>query len=212
MRAEQKRIALGFLRSRDWTSLRGWTRTNRRALATLYSLMYDPDELVKWRAIEATGIAARVKADRDLDRVRDFIRRCIWLMNDESGGLGWHSPEVIGEVLVNVPELIAEYGGLLPHYFFEEPFERGAVIAVSRVGGLAPSLISEHADELMTLLGDADPGIRFHALRALKKIDTRLPDALVQRLSRDSDEVSVYDFENGHLERVSVAGCLSGKH
>ncbi len=209
MSAVQKQIVRDLLQRRDFEPLKSWVAANRRALATLYSLTFEADALIKWRAIEAVGIAARVKADQDLEKVRDFIRRCIWLMNDESGGLGWHSPEVIGEILVNVPELIPEYGGLLPHYFHEEPFEAGAVLALSRVGRFAPSLIEENADALLALAGAPKASIRYHAVKALQTIDTVLPEEVTEQLASDSASAPVYDFETGELWIVSVGDCLS---
>jgi hypothetical protein len=193
MSAKQKQIARMLLQKRDLRGIESWARENRRALSTLFSLTFETDELLRWRAIEAIGIAAAVKARRELELVRDFIRRCIWLMNDESGGLGWHAPEVIGEILVNVPVLIPEYAELLPHYFDEEPFERGAVLAFLRVGTVDPKLIERHADQLVELMAASDPEIRWVVQKAL---------ALIHRAPKQSpgaDQITLYDFDSGEL-------------
>jgi hypothetical protein len=199
MSTKQKHIVRDLLLKRDLLGIESWAAENRRALATLFSLTFETDELVKWRAIEATGIAAAVKADRGLEIVRDFIRRCIWLMNDESGGLGWHAPEVIGEVLVNVPELIPEYAELLPHFFHEEPFKRGALFAVYRVGTVSPGLIENNAGKLRELQTDADPEIRLIAQKALGLIGRSPNNASKARLSDGTTSVVLYDFESGNL-------------
>jgi len=83
-----------LLRERDYDNLQKWAKNMRNPQRTLLSLAYDTDELIRWRAIEAIGKVAQIQAESDIEKVRDLIRRLLWLMNDESGGLGWHSPEI----------------------------------------------------------------------------------------------------------------------
>ena len=78
-------------------------------------------------------------------------------MNDESGGLGWHAPELIGEILVNVPDLIPEYANVLMSFLHEEPFERGTHCAVYRAASVEPKPFTERASELLDSLKDPDP-------------------------------------------------------
>ncbi len=109
----QKTEAVHILRSRNQAALTRWARSVRNPLRVLISLTYDSDPLTRWRAIEAAGWTAANYAEANLDRVRDMLWRIFWQMTDESGGMGWHSPELIGEILVNVPLLIPEYADLL---------------------------------------------------------------------------------------------------
>ena len=100
--------------------------------------LYDPDELVAWRAVEAIGRAAR---ELSLEDVRELLRRTLWLMNDESGGLLWKGPEVIGAVLANVPALCGEFGPILAGFLEEEPFRAGTRWALWRISGIAPEVV-----------------------------------------------------------------------
>lgn len=117
MTGKDKNEARRLLEKRDFDGLFLWMQSVRSPLRIVFSLTFDTDELIVWRAIEATGKIAAATAASDVEKVRDFIRRLLWLMNDESGALGWHAPEVIGEILVNVPSLIEEIGVLLPRLF-----------------------------------------------------------------------------------------------
>jgi len=67
------------------------------------SLLFDRDKVICFRASEALGKVAAMEADKDLEPVRDLLRRLFWMMNDESGNTCWYAPEAIGEILYNVP-------------------------------------------------------------------------------------------------------------
>ena len=82
---------------------------HRRTLSFLTALTYDQDRLISWRAVEAIGLAASRIANTDPEYVRVHLRRMIWLLNDESGGIGWRAPEAIGEIIYHHPDLFAEF-------------------------------------------------------------------------------------------------------
>ena len=128
----RKKVIRKVLSNRDFKEIREWTVSERNPLRTLLSFTYDSDELMRRRAVEAIGLVADHRARKNLEKVRDFIRRLLWLMNDESGGLARLAPEMIGEILVNVPSLIDEYGPLLFSFLQEEPFERGSLVVVNQ--------------------------------------------------------------------------------
>ena len=73
-----------------------------------YKGLLDPDELIRWRTVEALGKVAVMLGERDLETVRELVRKLLWLMNDESGGLCRLSPELIGEILVQSGHITAE--------------------------------------------------------------------------------------------------------
>ena len=87
-----------ILADRDFNAVAAWADSVRSPQRVLFSLALDADELIAWRAIEAIGKMAAIQAESDLEKIRDSVRRLLWLMNDESGGLGWRSPEMIGEI------------------------------------------------------------------------------------------------------------------
>jgi hypothetical protein len=192
------------LDARDFHAISAYAASKPRALSVLYSMTFSSDPLMVWRAVEATGIAAAVKARSSLEHVRDFLRRCIWLMNDESGGVGWHSPEVMGEVLFQVPVLIPEFGELLFHYFTESPFERGAVAAVCRLARLAPDQISSHRDRLMEMVDNPDALVRACAVIAIRDSGETLPEEARERLLRDERTVSIYNRDTGRFQLISL--------
>ncbi|UCC44111.1 MAG: hypothetical protein JSU65_13525 [Candidatus Zixiibacteriota bacterium] len=194
---------------RDRAALLKWAESVRNPFRVLMSMTFDRDGLVRWRAIEATGWIVAAFAPSELDRVRDMLRRLLWQMNDESGGLAWHAPELIGEILVNVPALIPEYAGLLTAYFHEEPFERGAFYAVSRVAAIEPKLFHDIAKDLEAALSNTDPQIRCSAALALAKIAGPSGRDTAARLLQDHASLTQYDFRTGQLRDLTVSRAAS---
>ena len=189
---------------RDRAALMSWARSVRNPLGALISLTYDKDELVQWRAIETSGYIAALYAKPDPERVRDIIRRLLWLMNDESGGLGWRSPELIGEILVNVPALVPEYAKLLLSFLCEEPFERGTHFAVYRVASVDSKPFSESVPRLSDSLSDIDPSIRGFAAMALGAMGVKAYHNAIQKLQEDQSQVRLYDFTIGQMRETTV--------
>jgi hypothetical protein len=183
-----------LLQSRDLAGLVSWAGESRDPLGTLFSLTYDKDELTRWRAIEATGIAAAQLAASEIDKVQDFIRRLLWQMNDESGGIAWHAPEVLGELLFRIPSLIEQYGSLLPQFLRQSPFETGAHFALARIAPLDRELQLEYAGTLRESLQSEEPAIRAYAYIALG-----------QEPVADDAEVRLYNFGSGELQLTTVS-------
>jgi hypothetical protein len=149
-----------------------------------------------------------IENTKDTERVRRFICRILWLMNDESGGVCWNGPEVIGEVLRNVPHLVGEYGQLLPGFFAEEPFEAGSRWAVARAAEVNKTLFRSSVDALVGSLDHPDSKIRGCSLIALKALDHPISKQNKERLRADRSTFSIYDLETGQLVDRRIAEFL----
>lgn len=212
----QKKILRDLLEQRDRDGLVRWADGRKKGITALLALLlYETDELIRWRCIEGLGLLAKDLAPRGLEQMRDIIRRLLWTMNDESGNVGWFAPEAIGEILANVPRLAREFAGLLPNFLVEEPFERGthwAMVRVAESWGDNPSgqkMLEAGADILVQSLEDKDAFTRAHAARALKRLG-RLTGAPAAAIENDLTPFPVYDFDTGLLMETTVAGLLDG--
>lgn len=202
--AEQKSFLRNQLKSNELDVVINWAATSRNPLRRLLSLTFDTEETVIWPAIKAIGILSADMAANDKEKIRDTIRRLLWLMSDESGGLSWHSPEIIAEILINVPSLIVEYAPLLPAYFVEEPFERGTHLAVARLAVMAPIIFSDCGPQLNKSLEHSDPIIRGSAVRILESVGARDYLDRINNLVSDRAAVRIYDFENSRFIKSTV--------
>lgn len=88
----------------DFASILEIAARQKRILSLLTALTYDIDPLVSDRAVQATGLAAKQIAQRDPEYIRNYLLRLFWLISDESGGICWRGPELIGEILYNCPQ------------------------------------------------------------------------------------------------------------
>ena len=75
----------------------------------LFSYFYNMNELIKFRSVTAMGELALRVSGKSMEKARIILRRIMWNLNDESGGIGWGSPEAMGEILSKSPELAEEF-------------------------------------------------------------------------------------------------------
>jgi len=210
--ARQRKDALRLmLEARDHEALLAWGRSERHAVRTVFSALFESDDLLRWRAIEALGLLAGQESGRDLERVREWLRRLLWNMNDESGGLMWHGAEAIGEILMNVDRLIGEFVMILHSFHQEEPFEAGTYRALARVASLEPERVAPFVVFLQRGLTDPDPRIRAHAARILALVNApRADHPAWDDVLADDTPLTVYDHDTGELRETTVAAHARG--
>ena len=118
---------------------------SKRIVNALLPFLYSQDEIIKWRAVTLIGIFMAYLAEEDMEAARNVMRRFMWNLNDESGGIGWGSPEAMGEILARHEELAGEYAAILLSYadkdgnYLELPMlQRGLLWGIARFSEVAP--------------------------------------------------------------------------
>jgi hypothetical protein len=164
----------------------------RRVISPLISFLCATDETVKWRAILAIGETVSALQKTDMESARIIIRRLMWHLNDESGGIGWGVPEAMGEIMARNPKLAREYGSIIVSYirpdavYIEHPMlQRGVLWGIGRLAHAQPERVTDAACLLPPYLQSHDAAIRGLAVYAagpLPKISTQ---SLLQKLTRD---------------------------
>ncbi len=184
------------------------TGHKRRVLSFLTALTYDPDRLVSWRAVEAIGLAAAYIADEDdPEVVRVHLRRFQWLLNDESGGIGWRFPEAMGEVVHNRPRQFAEFVPIIISLFDMEqedvgPFRPGILWAVGRLAQVIPGVMQRALRWVVPCLDDPSPQTRGMAVWCLQQMGAA--EALASRPALREDDSPVELYLAGELVYKSV--------
>ncbi len=118
-----------------------------RVVNPLFSFIQHTSEYIKWRAVRAIGKVVANMAVHNMESARIIMRRLMWSLNDESGGIGWGAPEAMGEIMAQNERLALEYHHMLLSYVDEkgnfleyEPLRKGAVWAIKRLTAARPDM------------------------------------------------------------------------
>ncbi len=122
-----------------------------RLLRPLMSLIRSHDDETKHRAVAALGWVTLQLAESDLEAARDVVRRLMLTLTEESGGIGWGSPESIGEILALHAGLAEEFTAILISYASQgsctyldhPPLQRGVLWGLGRLAQARPDLLRE---------------------------------------------------------------------
>ncbi|MBT8334049.1 MAG: HEAT repeat domain-containing protein [Deltaproteobacteria bacterium] len=102
-----------------------------QSINCLFTCLCHAKEIVRWHAVSSFGVVVSALAEKDLEGARTIMRRFLWMLNDESGGIGWGIPEAMGEVMYCHEILAQEYIHMLVSYTLDdgpEPFQDGNFI------------------------------------------------------------------------------------
>jgi hypothetical protein len=185
----------------DFEAIVGYALGHKRVLSFLTALTYDQDHTISWRAVEALGLAAAKIADTNPEYVRVHLRRLIWLLNDESGGIGWRAPEAIGEIIRQTPSLFEEFIPILVNLMDTEPkdavrFRAGWLWAIGRLAAVHPEEALAALPWITPCLNDPDPQVRGSALWCLSELNLPLPEDVQKNLIVDQGQVETYISPN----------------
>ena len=61
-------------------------------LNPLFAGIVHGNETIRWHAITAMGQTVATLAAANMETARVVMRRLMWSLNDESGGIGWGAP------------------------------------------------------------------------------------------------------------------------
>jgi hypothetical protein len=93
---------------------------SHRLLNPLFIALCHPVERVRWHAVCSFGWLVPAIAEKDLEAGRIVMRRFLWSLNDESGGIGWGGPEAMAEIMCHSSPLRKEYLHMLISYMRED--------------------------------------------------------------------------------------------
>ncbi len=186
----------------------------RRVVSPLIGLFCSREALLRWRAAVAVGAAAARLAEQDPESARVVMRRLLWNLNDESGGIGWGCVEALGEAAARSERLAAEYGRLIVSFldpaaaFLDHPgLQLGVLWALGRLAEARPVVAAPAGPLLGPFLDSGDAACRGLAARAARRID---PEGHARRLAElASDESRLLWFDGARLFETTVAAMAA---
>ncbi len=187
-------------------------------LHALFSGICRSEEHIRWNAIACMGVAVARLAEQDMEEARVIMRRLLWNLNDESGGIGWGTPEAIAEIMVCHEGLAEEYVHMLVSYMREdgeelfqdgnylehEVLQRGLLWGMTRLAAIRPEMLLQQdvTQDLLPYLQSPDPGVRGLAAKSLGLLGAENAVDQLRLLQQDNELVRY--VKDGFVRSVSV--------
>ena len=188
-----------------------------RVINPLIGALCSNNQTVRWHAITALGPVMSDLADKDMEAARVVMRRFMWSLNDESGGIGWGAPEAMAEIMTQHQKLADEYGHMLVAYMREDGFylelpqlQQGLMWGLARFAMVNPDLLKAKnvVNYLLPYLDSNDPAVRGQAAWALGLLQAREATESLEKLVHDPARVTIFLNRNFVSETV---GSLAHK-
>jgi len=181
-----------------------------RVINPLIGALCSTDETVRWHAVTALGPIVSDLADQDMEAARVVMRRFMWSLNDESGGIGWGSPEAMGEIMACHERLADEYAHILVAFMKEEGFflelemlQRGLMWGLGRLAQTRPALLkAENAVPcLLPYLDSPDAEVRALAAWTLGLLQAEGAAPGLKKLLSDPNPI-IYYFNRSFVKET----------
>lgn len=121
-----------------------------KVVNALLPLLVTTNEKLKNRVIKSFGEVVARLAENDIESARIVMRRLMLSLNDESGGIGWNSPEAMGEIMARSDKLADEYHKIIISYAMGggneldfEGLQKSVIAGLKRLSRVHPNLVKE---------------------------------------------------------------------
>jgi hypothetical protein len=199
-----KQTVDALLLQRNTNELLILCQTDERYWRALRLYLYETDENLRWPAIEAIAeLMGRWCNEGGTEKVREYIRRLLWLLNDESGGIGWSAPEAIAEMCVRVPELLEPYGHIMISYVLKgQDLLNGSLWAIGRLGKQIKEVLCAYQEKVLAAFDKDDSETL--ALAAWAMGESEFAPAVPHlKMLKDRKEI-VQIYIDGHFQEKSL--------
>ncbi len=195
----------------------------KEVVNVLFSAICQTDELIRWHAVSAMGVNVRRMAEADMEEARIIMRRLLWSLNDESGGIGWGAPESMGEIMHEHAGLAREYAHMLISYtrpdgpeleqdgnFLEhETLQRGLLWGLDRMCDRRLELLLEKGlpADIPPYLDSGDGTVRGLAVKLCGRLGVAGVDQRLAELRTDTTSFTWY--HEGKFLRLTIGELAS---
>lgn len=120
----------------------------KKVVNALFSFLVTTNQTIKQHTIIAMGEVVSRLAEDDIESARIVMRRLMLSVTEESGGIGWNTPEAMGEVMARSEQLANEYHKILISYTVGggneldfEGLQKSVIAGLKRLTEVHPHLV-----------------------------------------------------------------------
>ena len=208
------------------------TNPEHLVLNALFSALCNPVELIRWNSVCSFGLIVPRLAEKNIEDARVVMRRFLWSLNDESGGIGWGAPESLAEIMCHSRQLRVEYLHMLLSYmrpdgeeilqdgnYLELPMlQRGLLWGMGRLSEChGEELIDQDiVDDVASYLGSADLNVAGLAIWTLGILRAKSTEGNIAAFTGSRDLISLFrapslgQVEIGQLAKEALQSMNSG--
>ncbi len=180
--------------------------------------------VVKWNSVLGVGVFTKSLANENREEARLVMRRLIWTLNEECGGIGWGTPEGMAEIMVHDSQMADEYMNMLTSFligegnFLEfEPLQAGVLWGLGRLSTFRFDLLIEKdiASRLPFYFGSPDASVRGYAAWVAGCLRASALKSEVLKLVSDNDffqnfiQLKIVDFKISDVAKEAIRAIES---
>ena len=120
----------------------------KKVVNALFSFLVTTNQTIKQHTIIAMGEVVSRLAKDDIESARIVMRRLMLSVTEESGGIGWNTPEAMGEIMARSDQLANEYYKILISYAVGggneldfEGLQKSVIAGLKRLTEVHPHLV-----------------------------------------------------------------------
>lgn len=176
----------------------------QKLLSPMFSALCHSNEKVKWNSIKTFTLLSKYYIINDRTKAREMIRRCIWMLGEESGNIPWGISEALAATVVAEADLVDEFAEICLSYIYESdefetnyldhpPLRTGAYWGVNRIVEEYPNVFFNSEKIFIDLIDKEDiPIILSYLYFIMKNSGFRIPDKLFSKLRDHGNSVKIH--------------------
>jgi hypothetical protein len=122
----------------------------KKVVNALLSFLVTTNHTIKKHTVIAMGEVVSKLAEKDIESARIIMRRLMLSVTEESGGIGWNTPEAMGEVMARSEQLANEYHKILISYTMGggneldfEGLQKSVISGLKKLAEVHPQMVKE---------------------------------------------------------------------
>lgn len=179
---------------------------DKKLIRNLQRLLYSADALTRYRAADVLGKVAAIIVKKKSAPITRLLNGLFTSLND-SAASSWGYLDAIGEIIMNSPDLFAEYVPRLYQFARDRSILPEVLRVIGRICETNPTILRKNSFQFFQFLEDADPEIRGYTAILMGNLGAYEAKGDLEKLIDDPAGIEVY--RKGTLEILTIGQLAS---